>query len=266
MLWGTRHIFWVAPMKAKILIYDIENMGIRGWAWGLYEQNILHVDHQQHMLCVSYKWLGEKKVHNLAIWDYKGYRKNKHDDSKLAKDFWEVINEADVLIGHNIKSFDNKMVNSMFMRHKLPPPSPYKSIDTRQIARTSGRFISNKLDDLGEEFKIGKKLKHEGFGLWIKSDDGDDQAQKRMVKYCNQDVLLTEKLYLELRPWITNHPSVSLLERKPDKCPKCGSGPIQRRGFRAHGTVSYKQQYQCMACKGWLLGRPVERTDTKYVS
>lgn len=27
-------------MSSKLLVYDIENIGIRGWAWGMWEQVI----------------------------------------------------------------------------------------------------------------------------------------------------------------------------------------------------------------------------------
>lgn len=38
------------PSRAKILIYDIENMANLGWAWGLYDQNLISIEHHQHLL------------------------------------------------------------------------------------------------------------------------------------------------------------------------------------------------------------------------
>lgn len=125
--------------EAKLLTYDIENIGIRGWAWGMWEQNILHIDHPQHLLCLAYKWGHEKKVRTIAIWDFPLYKKDPHSDLELAKAFHKVISEADIVIGHNSDSFDNKMVNSMFMRHKLPPPPQYKQVDTKKVAKKYGR-------------------------------------------------------------------------------------------------------------------------------
>ncbi len=242
---------------SRILVYDLENMAICGWGWGLYDQNILHVEHQQHLLSICYKWVGEPKVYTLALPEYALYHDEPHNDKSLAVDFWDVINAADVVVGHNSNSFDNKMVNSMFMRHKLPPPSPYKKVDTKLLAKKHGRFISNKLDDLGEEFDIGRKLKHQGFDLWLGCDAGDKKCWKKMLEYNRQDVRLTEKLYLELRPWDTASPPLNVIDDRPKACPKCGHEVLQSRGIATSKTNTY-QRYQCVGCGGWCRSRAAD--------
>lgn len=248
---------------AKILIYDIENMGLLGWTWGLYEQDIIHVEHQQHILCLAYKWLGERKVHTLSIWDFPLYKKDKHNDRELAKAFHEVISEADIVIGHNSDQFDNKMVNSMFMRHKLPPPAPYKTVDTKKVAKRYGRFTSNKLDDLGEDLGIGRKLKHEGFRLWLDCDAGDSRAHKKMLKYNVQDVRLTEKLYLELRPWITNHPKMGVLLDRPKSCDNCGSSRLHNHTKKTLAGQGWRMQYKCFDCGHYQIGTKLHKFTEK---
>lgn len=253
-------------MKAKILIYDIETSPNLSYVWGKWQQDVIEYKEEWYILCFAYKWLGEKKTHVVSLPDFRLYKKEPHNDREVVKKLHELFSEADVIVAHNGNSFDQKKSQARMLYHGFPPPSPYKQIDTKNVARKYFNMNSNKLDDIGKYLGVGSKLQTGGFDTWLGCMNGDVKAWKKMTKYNVQDVKLLEEVYIKLRPWITNHPSVSLLERKPDKCPKCGSGPIQRRGFRAHGTVSYKQQYQCMACKGWLLGRPVERTDTKYVA
>lgn len=248
---------------ARFLTYDIENMGLLGWTWGLYEQNIIHVEHQQHLLCLAYKWLDEKKVHTIAIWDFPLYKKDPHNDRELAKAFHKVISEADVVIGHNSKSFDDKMVNAMFMRHKLPPPAPYKQIDTKQVAKRYGRFTSNKLDDLGEVLSIGKKLKHSGFQLWLDCDNGIHKAHKQMLRYNIQDVKLTEKLYLELRPWITNHPARGVMDGRPKSCDNCGSQRLHNHTKKTFSKTGWKMQYKCYDCGAYKVGSKLHKFEEK---
>lgn len=236
------------------------------YVWGKWQQDVIQYDKEWYILCFAYKWLGEKKTHVIALPDFSLYKKEPYNDRELVKKLHELFNEADIIVAHNGDSFDQKKSQARMLYHGFAPPSPYKQIDTKKVARKYFNMNSNKLDDIGKYLSIGSKLQTGGFDTWLGCMNGDSKAWKKMTRYNVQDVKLLEEVYIKLRPWITNHPSVSLLEKKPDACPKCGGGPVQRRGFRAHGRLSYKQQYQCMACKGWLLGRPVERTDTKYVS
>jgi len=52
------------------------------------------------------------------------------------------------------------------------------------------------------KIKVGAKVKHSGFELWIKCMAGDAKAWKEMKEYQIQDVNLLIDLYEKLRPWI----------------------------------------------------------------
>src|SRR5690606_37792378 len=134
-------------------------------------------------LCFAYKWLGEKKIHAHALPDYKDYKKDTCSDHNLAKELHNLFSEADVVVAHNGDNFDQKMANAMFARHKLGPPSPYKTIDTLKVSRKNFKFPSHHLDSIGEQLHIGRKLKHNGFPLWLACEAGDPVAYKTMVKY-----------------------------------------------------------------------------------
>jgi predicted RNA-binding Zn-ribbon protein involved in translation (DUF1610 family) len=230
---------------SKAVTLDIENMGILGWSWGIYEQNIIHIEHPQHLLTVAWKWLDKNKVETVSLLDNPNYKKEPHNDKIIAEVMWNVLDDCDTLIGQNIDAFDVKMINSMFMRHGFKPPSPYKTVDTLKVAKKKGKFTSNKLDDLGNTLGIGRKVKHEGFQMWLDCDNGDVKAYKRMLKYNKQDVLLTEKLYLNLLPWVDNHPPLNILNSKADGCPNCGSEDIT---LGAHYITSRTNRYQYARC------------------
>src|SRR3546814_10566072 len=67
-------------------------------------------------------------------------------------------------------------------------------------------FVMNRLAFIGPLLKVGQKVKHEGFPLWVSVLEGDTKAQNRMKKYCIQDTKLLVTLYKKIKPFIRNHP------------------------------------------------------------
>lgn len=234
----------------KICILDIETSPLIAYSWGpSYETNLIEVIEQSQVLSFSAKWLGGK--HITKGWpDYKGYKKGILDDRNLIKDLWEIVNEADVIVGQNLRDFDMKILNARFLFHGLKPPSPYKTVDTKVEAKKYLRMPSNKLDDLGGYYGIGRKVEHEGFGLWKKCMAGDKKAWRRMKRYNYKDVVLTERLYILLRPWMQSHPNYGMYHDKIC-CVRCGSWRIQSRGYAINNTTKYRRLH-CQKCGAWM--------------
>jgi len=222
----------------KQLFFDIENSPKLIWAWDLYETNALKVEEQSKLISFSYKWKGERrvKVHSLKNNSTKGLLLRLH----------ALLDEADIVIGHNSKQFDTKMINAFFAHEGLKPPSPYKQIDTLQIARSKFKFASNHLNDLGEYLGCGKKVKTGGIDLWFRCMSGDKKAWKLMETYNARDTELLEKVYEKLIPWAENTP-------KPElgmTCPACGGTKLQRRGWNIN-QVFMSQRLFCTQCGRW---------------
>lgn len=169
-----------------------------------------------------------------------------HSEKNLLKVIHGLLSECSVAIAHNGDKFDFKKLNTRFLHHGLTPPAPYKTIDTRSVARRFFGFASNSLNDLAKEFGIGEKVHHEGFPLWKKCMAGDKAAFKKMKRYNIQDVDLLEKIYLRFLPWIKSHPNVS----DGSGCPKCESKNIQYRGTVTTQAAVYRK-FQCNNCRGW---------------
>jgi len=238
----------------KILYFDLETMSINGDAWRRFDTNLIRVIRDWQIICFSYKWEGDKKVSFVKPDD-----KDPFNDKEMIKTLWNLFDEADIIIAHNLNRFDVKKSNAMFLRRGFPPPSPYKKIDTLQVARSNFGLTSNKLDDLGEMLGIGVKVKHEGF---MKLQDecmlnNSSKYWKKMKKYNDQDVNLLQKLYKILRPWVRNHP---INTSNIDGCPKCHSKSFQKRGFNSLGIYKY-QRYRCNNCSGWFSDRKSIKTD-----
>ena len=241
----------------KILFFDIETAPNIAYIWGLWTENRSADMIQSHWytLCWCAKWLGEKKVYSSALPDFKSYKKDPENDKKVMEALWNLLDEADMVVAHNAVKFDIRKVNARFIVHNMKPPSPYKVVDTLRVARRYFAFTSNKLNDLGMILKLGKKLPTGGISLWQKCLQGNKTAWGKMVRYCKTDVTLLEKIYLKLRPYISNHPNTGVYDDTPNPiCPKCKSDKIVKQGF-AYTNAGKYQQYSCRACGGWSRGK-----------
>lgn len=229
---------------ANILVYDIETSPNIGYCWGKYDQDIMDYAKEWEILSVAWKWYGEKKVFVRSQRDFEGTEKG------LCQLLWELFDDADIVVAHNGDQFDQKKVRSRLLYHGFGPPSPFAEVDTRKIAKKYFRFNSNRLDDLGKHLGLGEKASHPGLQMWIDCMAGKTKAWKQMEKYNKQDVVLLDKVYTKLLPWVTNHPSVALLNGSVG-CPNCGSSLITRQGVKAT-KKSLMQQFKCKECLGWF--------------
>lgn len=233
--------------KPKILVFDIETAPNLAYVWGKYEQDVIDFENEWYVLCWCAKWLDEKKIHSSKLNDYKLFKKDKQNDYEVVKALWYLLDEADVVIAHNGDRFDIKKINARFIYHGFNPPTDYKSIDTLKVAKKHFSFNSNKLDEIGKLLDVGQKVKHAGFSTWLGCMNGNKKDWDLMLKYNKQDVKLLEKVYYKLRPWITNHPNMNLLNNTIRNCPNCGSDKLQKNGFRITKTNKY-QRYKCINC------------------
>lgn len=233
---------------------DIETSPLISYTWGIWEQNVIEVKKEWYIMCFSAKWKNGEHITKGLI-DYPGT-----NDKALVKEIWHVLNEAEIVVWQNGDKFDGKKLNARFAFWNMPPPSPYRAVDTLKIARRHFAFTSNKLDDLGQYLGLGRKIKHEGFDLWKKCMANDKKAWNQMKLYNRQDVVLLEKVYLHLLPWIKNHPNLTVYSQQ-STCPKCGNNNLVRRGYQYNNTTKYARIY-CKSCHGWARS-PVNVQETK---
>jgi hypothetical protein len=250
---------------SRVLLWDIETSPNLGYIWGKYEQNVLGFVSEWHLLTIAWKWLGEKSTYVAALPDYERYADDPENDYELAALAHRLFSEADIVVAHNGIAFDTKKAQARMLFHGFDPPVPFKEVDTLKIARRHFAFTSNKLGDLCDVLGIGRKLDTGGFQTWLGCMRGDPKAWAKMKRYNRMDVVILEKLYVRLRPWMTTYPNVATMSGKLDACPKCGStAGMIARGY-LHTSVSTRQRFQCSSCRGYCAGRPVTRERTVYV-
>jgi uncharacterized protein YprB with RNaseH-like and TPR domain len=242
---------------AKILIFDIETAPVLAYVWGLKDQNVavnqIHSD--SHIIAWAAKWFCKSGV----IYRDQRNARRIEDDRKILRDLWKLLDEADIVITQNGKNFDTPKLNARFIEHGMQPPSPYKHLDTYQIARSAAKFTSNKLEYLTEKLCTKyKKLKHEkfpGFALWAECLKGNVAAWNEMRRYNIHDVLATEELYMKIRAWAPpTAPRAFNVGHLTQQCPTCGVvGKLRPKGYN-YTRVSRFRKYVCKSCGSWVTG------------
>lgn len=242
--------------EPRVLLYDLENSPSEGYFWPgqLYDRSIIKVTRDWQILSCAWKWLGESSVHVLGLDDFEDYEPGQAHDYRLCGAIHELFDRADLIIAHNGDGFDQPKAYTKLIRHGYEPPSPAKTVDTLKIARKYFQFDSNKLGALGEALGFGGKTDSGGWDTWEGCIEGDPKAWRKMKKYNKADVVLLEKIYLVLRPWMTNHPNVAALGGKPEACPTCGKGPLILRGTRHLADTWVYDRYQCQGCRHYCRG------------
>jgi len=248
--------------KPRILLYDIESSLQLVSVFQLKYNDFIDPDsiiQERHVISVCYKWLGEKKVHTISLLDDpKRFDKDPHDDKYVVEEFHKVLLEADCIVAHNGDNFDIKYLKTRMLFHGLPTLPPINSIDTYKVAKQQLLFNANRLDYLGKFLGLGSK-KPTSKGLWMRVLLGEKKAIKEMVSYNIQDVVLLEKVFLKLQPYMPNHISRELFGKTG--CPRCGSSKIQSRGVHRAITRTY-QRWQCQNCSGWFRSLKSETKST----
>jgi DNA polymerase elongation subunit (family B) len=249
----------LAQQDIKALTVDIENAPNIVHTWGLFKQNIgiSQIVKPAYTFGVGYKWYHEKQAHFLSD--------HVHGHKEMVERTHALLDEADMVIGFNHVGFDLPHINRESVLLGLGPNRPYKNVDLLRVARKQFRFTSNKLDFLAQQLGLGSKTAHTGHDLWVRCLDGDPAAWKLMEKYCKQDVVLTEKLYNRLLPWIPNHPHRGVWLGDSWACPNCGHDidPESAAEQPSVAHVTAYNTYQCPNCTHWTRGTLVRSQKLK---
>lgn len=231
--------------KPKILILDIETKPALSYHWRMFKENIGigQVKEAGGVICFGAKWFGERPTFGYSVWE--------HGKQAMLEAAHSLISEADAVVTKNGDKFDIPHLMTEFITAGMAPPPPTTSIDLEKTLRYKFRFLSNKLDFVVQHLEVGKKVEHEGFKLWRKVMDGDEKAQKRMMRYCLGDVRITDKLYRKMRPYITNHPHLGEIGKR--ECGACGSDHVHVSKWRRTKAMRI-QQLHCQNCGSYFDG------------
>lgn len=234
--------------QPKICYLDIECSPTKSYTWRRFKENISQAQVLSESFFLTASWaFNDEEVQSVRLTSNEA--KNEDDEVLVAK-LWHVLDNSSVVIGHNLRRFDIKKINSRFAYYDMPCPSPYKIIDTLEIAKAKFAFPSNKLNDLCEYLGIGEKLPHDGFALWKACCNGDEDALIHMEKYNRVDVSITRDLYKRLRSFDNNGVNLAIMSDNVGSiCTTCCSDDVvileDKFAFTPNGKY---QVYKCNNC------------------
>lgn len=245
-------------MSAKILVADVER--VPAWTkplpvWdmrGLQNKYLSPDDIETwgRTICLAYQWW-DGPMQFLAEWQPGG----REGYLAAAQD---LLEEADVLVGHNSKGFDwPHLKGDLIMAGLKIPPEP-KHVDTLLLARKHANWEANHLDTLTKRLGIPAKTDKYRIETAMAAVSGDVKAQRRIERYNRGDVKATKGLAKEFRPlWGVN---LGLFEDDPGRpvCTSCKSRNLQRRGFSVKAALRYPR-FQCQSCGKWQTSKTADK-------
>lgn len=219
------------PIDApRVGVFDVETLPAEVYTWNLFPKYVgtEQVISGTGFLSWAGKFLNDDKVYSDILTSEEALEK---DDERITKSCWDFLAKCDVVIGHNILEFDAKVVRTFFLKHDLPPLK-YVMVDTLKIAKRNFRFDSNKMGFINRRLGIREKIENEGFPLWRKCREGEQEALATMLEYNIGDIQATEDLFYVLRPYAHASFNVALYnEIEEAQCPVCGSTDLTDEGF-----------------------------------
>ena len=240
--------------EPRILWIDIEAAPAKAYIWDLKTRYVplKHVAEDGYVLCFAYRWNDEKEATVVSRWT--------RGEKAMVQKAWNLLDEADIVIHYNGNNYDIPRLNTEFLRYRMGPPSPSHPIDlfrTVRQFRVLSRSMQHMLDILG----LDSKMEHKGMELWTGCMEGNAEDRQTMEEYNLQDVLVMGDLYKELRPWIKDHPNMSLyMDLDKKSCPKCGSEDLRFKGYKRTKVMNYKQ-YKCNSCGSYPRERYADKAD-----
>ena len=245
----------------KILVYDIEtSRGVFKAFWtGKQYLGYKAMVKEPAIISISWKWLGNDKIHYLT-WD------KDHSDKQMVKDFLVHYNNADMLIGYNNDSFDNRWVQARAMKYGFDFNTYIKSFDIYKQNKRLSRIVSYSMDYQAKFIDVAFKQSHEGKKMWDMIEDGTPAQQKeylkKMVDYNIGDIVSTEDIYLKNRKYYGHKTHFGVLNGEEKwTCPNCGSSQVElyKTTITPAGTVQ-----RIMKCS--IDGVKYKLTNKQYMS
>lgn len=229
-----------------IAFYDLECMPSVSVSFGRWKQNI-GVDNvlEEGAWLISAVVSINGVVTSLCLTPQEALDR---DDSRIVANLYEIFEGVDIAVAQNGDRFDWPLFKTRCIKNGFNPPKTVKHIDTLKIAKQL-KFNSNRLDSLGKELGLGRKIQHSGIDLWIRCMRGEQDALDQMLEYNEQDVVLLQQVYYKLRAFDSKHPNVShFYSDDKTRCPVCGSEDLVLTGNSVYTPVSEFAEVACGSC------------------
>src|SRR5690242_11565076 len=130
----------------RILDFDLETLaaGYADPAWV-----------PDKITCISASWVGEDEVYTWVT-GQDGYWSRKARAEKVLRPFYDLLSQADMVTGHNIRRFDLRVFNAEALRCGVEPIRSILVEDTMRVLNSKG--FKKGLDNIAVELGVpGRK-------------------------------------------------------------------------------------------------------------
>lgn len=224
--------------KPRILLWDIESTNLK-MDFGT-------------ILCIGYKWLGEKETHVISIMDFAGWKKRPTDDRRVVEAFLKVYNSADTTITWYGRMFDLPAVTAKCMEYRLGIPSNVPMVDLYFTARNNLAISRRSLKNVSEYLGLDTEKTPVAGHVWRSAMGGDSKSIRYVIEHCEKDVEVLEEAYECLKPLVRTHPRTHRVRTSADcTCRVCGSENVLLKA-RVISAAGYEcRRTQCQDCGYW---------------
>ena len=236
----------------KILFYDIETTLAKAYHFNHWKVNINMKHKIEPSMFLSHAWawgMDGDLVGSILTSD----EVLRRDPERIVLEAWSLLDNCDILVAHNALAFDVKKVNGYFLKYGLPPPSPYKVIDTLQICKKKFRLDFNSLAFVAQYLGVEQKIDTD-IDLWIDCDKDDQDSLDEMLAYNIGDIKTLRDVFEKLILWDNCGVNLALYNENTDvACPHCSGDDIYEIKDKFVYTAQRKYQaYRCRGCQATL--------------
>lgn len=223
--------------RSNVLIFDIETSNLDA--------------NRGYVMCATAKWLNEKHIYTWNLHDTEGFGETPesfHNDKPIVDELGDMLESAQVVVAYygGYKKFDVPYVNTRRMGHQLPPLRRLNVVDPYMAAKSQLKLARTNMDSVATLLGLDVQKYHLPWADWWHAQFGDRKAMKKLLEYCENDVLVLEGIYKKMLPMFLSHPFTT--EGGPTRCPACG-GATYSKGWRYLKRIRVEDRI-CKTC-GW---------------
>lgn len=184
----------------RVLYLDIETLPMQTEVYQRKQYgNYLNtrMRNQVTMACWAARWLDSPTTYDfLNVKEMRGL-----DDSRIAESLTELVNQADLVVGHNVDAFDLAQLRTRAIIGNTTAPKSVDTYDTLKVARTHFTFEGNSLRTLCH--LLGLPNKGQPPDDWARSIMvfHDRYVMQEVVAYCKGDVDILPAVHERLRKY-----------------------------------------------------------------
>lgn len=217
----------------RIIIWDLEFYHI---SWGA---------DLGFVLCMGWKFLGDKTVHLESIGKYNDG--TWMDDGPLVDRCARILEKADMWVTYNGSKCDIPFLQTRLLLGKKDMLPPIAHKDLYFTVRHKLKLSRNRLFDIQDAIESKSKKTPVRLMQWLKTVVKRDRAALAEIElHCKNDVLVLEECYLKLRPLLLSHPRL----HGYSVCNKCGGTLIKNKLYTTAAKY-HKITLKCTACGGY---------------